>query len=230
MMPPRSFLPFIAFAVVSIALPMGCRRNPPRSKEKDMITVYQSSVDIGDPHICSDSTNRLSLIFSVYEALVKRDAAGAYEPSLAVSWNVGEDTRSWTFRLRKGVRFHNGEVLRADDVVSTLGRVLDPAIGGAFGTQGVYLSYLKDAAIAKVDDLTIRIVTGEPMADLLDLLVAMPISPASELGRLPGEYVGSGPYRILEKSPGTVVLGAFLSTGAELRNWGESVGWPSPTP
>jgi hypothetical protein len=48
------------------------------------------------------------------------------------------------------------------------------------------------------------------MADLLDLLVAMPISPASELDRLPGGYVGSGSYRILEKSPGTVVLGALV--------------------
>ena len=208
--------PFVAFAILSTILAVSCLPDSPRSKEKDMITVYQSSVDPGDPHICSDSTNRLSLIFSVYEALVKTDASGAYRPSLAESWSVDKDGRSWTFRLRKGVRFHNGKVLRADDVVATLGRVLDPAIGGAFGTQGVYRSYLGDAAISKVDDLTVRVITGEPMADLLDLLVAMPISPASELSRLPGEYVGSGPYRIREKTPETVVLEAFP------RYWGEA--------
>jgi len=144
------------------------------------------------------------------------------KPSLAVSWSVSEDTRSWTFRLRKGVRFHNGEVLHADDVVSTLGGVLDPAIGGAFGAQGVYLSYLKEAAIAKFDDLTIRIVTGEPMADLLDLLVAMPISPA--------DMSAAAPTGSLKKAPERSSLGPSLSTGAELRNSGESAGWPSPTP
>jgi hypothetical protein len=41
-----------------------------------MITVYQSSVELGDPHICSDSANQLGLIFSVYGALVRMDSAG----------------------------------------------------------------------------------------------------------------------------------------------------------
>jgi peptide/nickel transport system substrate-binding protein len=200
----------VVAAILILAIPQaGCRRETPSPKEKDMITIYQSSVDPGDPHICSDSANRLSLLFSIYEALVATDDAGGYRPSLAEGWAVAEDGRSWTFRLRAGVRFHNREVLRADDVVDTLGRVLDPAIGGAFGTQGVYLSYLGDAEISKVDDLTVRIVTGEPMADLLDLLVAMPISPASELGRLPNEYVGSGPYRVRERTSGELLLEAF---------------------
>jgi peptide/nickel transport system substrate-binding protein len=199
-----------------IASPVSCRHDSPRPKEKNMITVYQSSVELGDPHICSDSANRLSLIFSVYEALVKMDAAGAYQPSLAESWSVDDDARAWTFRIRKNVKFHNGEILRAGDVVASLGRVLDPAIGGAFGTQGVYLSYLGDSEITEVDERTVRIVTGEPMADLLDLLVAMPISPASALGRLPHEYVGSGPYMIREQSPDGTVLEAFPGY------WGEA--------
>lgn len=181
-----------------------------------MITVIQSSVELGDPHICSDSTTRLSLIFSVYDALVKTDASGAYRPALAESWSVDESARAWTFRLRPNVRFHNGEILRSDDVVATLGRVLDPSIGGAFGTQGVYLSYLKDAEIAKVDDATVRIITGEPMADLLDLVVAMPISPANALDRLPMDYIGSGPYRISERTPDVIVLEAFPEY------WGEA--------
>jgi len=216
MKPLRPLVISVALAAISIVPASTCRRDLSRPEEKDMITVYQSSVEIGDPHICSDSTNRLSLVFSVYEALVKRNAAGAYEPSLAESWTVGTDARTWTFRLRKNVVFHNGEVLRAGDVVATLGRVLDPSIGGAFGTQGVYLSYLKDAEISKADDVTVRIVTGKPMADLLDLLVAMPISPESALKRLPGEYVGSGPYMIREMSSRMILLEAFP------RYWGEA--------
>jgi peptide/nickel transport system substrate-binding protein len=165
-------------------------------------------VSLGDPHIASDSSNRLSILFSVYEALVKLDEGGDYQPALAERWEVTEDARTWTFHLRDGVRFHNGEVLRASDVVATLGRVLDPAIGGSFGTQGVYISYLGDAEISALDDSTLRIVTGDPMADLLDLVVAMPISPAGELDKLPDEYVGSGPYRIAEESSDRLVLTA----------------------
>jgi len=168
----------------------------------------QSSVSLGDPHICSDSANRLSIIFTVYEALVKQDNEGDYQPSLAESWNVEEDTRTWTFKLRGGVKFHNGETLDAEDVVATLKRVLDPAIGGAFGTQGVYISYLGTAEISAFGNQMVRIVTEEPMADLLDLLVAMPISPESELDKLPHEYVGSGPYKISEQTNRKMILKA----------------------
>ena len=182
-------------ALVTLAACAG----PEAPEGESVVRVMQSSVTIGDPHIVSDSSDRLSMIFTTYEALVKLDPAGNYVPGLAQSWEVGEDGRTWTFRLREGVRFHNGETMTSADVVATLGRVLDPAIGGAFGTQGVYLSYLGDAEIGAPNDATFQIVTASPMADLLDLVVDMPISPASALADLPNRYVGSGPYRIAEQ-------------------------------
>jgi peptide/nickel transport system substrate-binding protein len=204
---PFSFL--LPFFIFIPALTMNCRQDVSSSGPQEKITVFQSSISLGDPHICSDSINRLSMIFSVYDALVTRDHAGRYQPALAESWTVEEDARTWTFQLRNGVKFHNGEDLDAEDVTATLGRVLDPAIGGAFGTQGVYSSYLGNAEISAPADRTVRIVTAEPMADLLDLLVAMPISPAGELARLPDEYVGSGPYKIAEKEANRTLLEAF---------------------
>ncbi|MBN1273014.1 MAG: ABC transporter substrate-binding protein [Candidatus Aminicenantes bacterium] len=193
---------------VSVLL-ISCNSGAVSAGRADTITVMQSSVAIGDPHICSDSSNRLSLISNIYEALVKRDQNGHYQPSLAESWNVEEDGITWTFKLRSGVPFHNGDILNAEDVAATLGRVLDPAIGGAFGTQGVYSSYLGSAKISAVDPLTVQITTEKPMADLLDLLVAMPISPKSELDKLPQKYVGSGPYKISEQTDTKVILKAF---------------------
>ena len=190
------------------ALLINCGQGSLSPDRLEKITVMQSSVSLGDPHICSDSANRLSLIFTVYEALVKFDDEGNYQPSLAESWNVAEDARTWTFNLRNGVKFHNGDILDADDVVATLGRVLDPAIGGSFGTQGVYLSYLEHAEISALDIYRVQIITEEPMADLLDLLVAMPISPKKELEKLPDEYVGSGPYKIAEQTENKTILKA----------------------
>ncbi len=201
----RLLAPFLLLGFLLLA---GCSGDTRSDGRPGILTVMQSSVAIGDPHICSDSVNRLSLVFSIYDALITRDAAGNYVPALARSWSVAEDDLTWTFHLRPDVQFHNGEILTADDVVATLERVLDPAIGGAFGTQGVYLSYLGDAGISAHDELTVRIVTPEPMADLLDLLVAMPIGPASELHRLPGEYIGSGPYRIGAIREGQAILEA----------------------
>jgi len=188
---------------------INCGSNESVSKSThhpEKITVMQSSVSIGDPHICSDSTDRLSLIFNIYEALVELDKDGNYQPSLAESWQVEEDGLTWTFKLRDGVRFHNGDTLDTEDVVATLERVLDPAIGGAFGTQGVYISYLGNAEISAIDSHIVQIVTEEPIADLLDLLVAMPICPKSELNKLPHEYVGSGPYQVLEQSDNQMIL------------------------
>ena len=197
----------VSLLVIFAALVSACGPSP-ATDEGGVLTVVQSSVDIGDPHIVSDGLASRSIIKTTYDALVERDAGGVYRPALAERWEVGEDARRWTFHLRDGVTFHNGEMLRASDVVATLGRVLDPSIGGAFGTEGVFASYLGTAEISAVDDLTVRIVTEDPMADLLDLVVDMPISPESALADLPGTYVGSGPYRIVEQSQTEVVMAA----------------------
>ena len=201
---------FRGFALGSVfaLIPLSSCGRPPTASQQPVLTVFQSSVTIGDPHIASDASGPLSIVFTIYEALIGLDEEGNFQPALAERWEVEEDARTWTFHLREGVRFHNGDVLDASDVVATLGRVLDPAIGGAFGTQGVYISYLGTADISALDDSTVRIVTEDPMADLLDLLVAMPISPAGELDELPGEYVGSGPYKIIEQSDARVVVAA----------------------
>ena len=105
--------------------------------------------------------------------------------------------------------FHNGDSLNANDVVATLNRVIDPSIGGAYGTQGVYASYLGTAKISALDDTRVRIVTHEPMADLLDLLVAMPISPESAIDDLPQELIGCGPYQVIDFHREEISLEAF---------------------
>jgi peptide/nickel transport system substrate-binding protein len=173
------------------------------------VTVVQGSVNPGDPHICSDSSDRLSVIFSVYESLVSAGGQGVYYPSLAVEWSMNDDASKWRFKIREDVRFHNGDQMVADDVVATLERVVDPSIGGAFGTQGVYASYIGDAEIEADGAKHVNIHLTEPMADLLDLLVAMPIGPESELDSLPDEYSGTGPYRVEKMTESETVISWF---------------------
>ncbi len=172
------------------------------------LTILQPRAYVGDPHVMSDDRSRLSIIFSVYESLVRREQGGTYMPALAESWTLDSDARTWTFKLRPDVSFHNGDKLESSDVSETLERVRDPCMGGELGTSGVYASYLDGAVFNALDKHTLEIVMAEPIADLLDLIVDLPIVPRSALAGLPETPIGSGPYRLVEASGDRVVMEA----------------------
>ncbi|MEM7133961.1 MAG: ABC transporter substrate-binding protein [Chloroflexota bacterium] len=171
--------------------------------------IQQPTVQLADPHICSDARSRLNILTAIFDALVQRNSAGQFVPGLAANWSVEEGAKKWTFNVRDGVSFHNGDSLRAEDVVESLRRACDPSVGGELGTEGVWASYLGEAEIAAVNGQTVTIATAQPMADLLDLLVAIPILPQRALPDLPSAFVGSGPWRLVEWSAEQVLLEAF---------------------
>lgn len=91
---------------------------------------------------------------NLYEGLVSRDAAMAIQPALAESWTIVAPDR-WRFKLRPGVRFHNGEPFTADDVLFSATRVRKPGSDLKARLAGV-------VEITKIDDLTIEVVTERP--------------------------------------------------------------------
>jgi peptide/nickel transport system substrate-binding protein len=172
----------------------------------DYLRIAQSSVDIGDPHMVIDSLDLLNLVDAIFETMVVRGGPGVYYPSLAQTWSVQPDGLTWLFKTREDVVFHNGNKFSAHDVVASLKRVVDPSLGGAWGTQGVYASYIGDALFEADRDYTFKITTSEPMADLLDLISEMSISPKDDLHRLPNDYIGTGPYSVASKKQDEIVL------------------------
>ncbi len=64
------------------------------------------------------------LLYNVYETLVKLDETGSIQPLLAESWELSDDGLEYTFQLRKGVKFHNGDPFNADTVVFSINNVL----------------------------------------------------------------------------------------------------------
>ena len=72
-------------SVFALVLLPSCE-SPPATPQRPVLTVLQSSVSIGDPHIASDSSNQRGILFTIYEALVKLDEEGNYQPSLAAAW------------------------------------------------------------------------------------------------------------------------------------------------
>ena len=173
------------------------------------LTILQTQVSIADPHIAGDNKDRLSILSAMVEALVRRDDQGTFVPALAESWTLADDACTWTFKLRPNVAYHNGDTLQANDVVDSIKRACDPTLGGELGTEGLYYSYLKDMTLQALDWETVQMTTATPMADLLDLVVDMPIIPQTALAKLPEQPIGSGPYRLIEARPDQVVMAAF---------------------
>ena len=107
-----------------------------------------------DPHAFNVGTN-FALLHQMYETLLTRDARGRLVPALATSWNMTSDPTVWEFKLRPGVKFHDGATLSARDVVFSLNR--------ARGPTAQVKSLLSSMVEARaVDELTVQVKTSGP--------------------------------------------------------------------
>ena len=142
-------------------------------------------------------------------------------PGLAESWTNSPDGKTWTFKLRKNLRWSDGEPLTADDVLFTWNDVIyNPDIDNVM-RDGLHVDG-KKFTVTKVDDLTIQIVTPEIYAPFLAAFGALvPIMPKHVLAKVvadrtftsaygmnwdPKNIVGSGPFRIKEYKPAQYTL------------------------
>ena len=184
------------------------------------LRVVQPHVRCEDPHVCTDDGSSLALRGALFEALVRRSDAATFAPALASAWRVAEDARRWTFVLRAGVLAHDGMPLEPRDVLASLERVRDPDVGGALGTEGVYAGYLQGARLTLAEErgvATLSIELERPMADLLDLLVDVPVIPERAHGRHARHPVGTGPYAVSRLDEDEVALSRWAghwSSGA----------------
>jgi peptide/nickel transport system substrate-binding protein len=117
---------------------------------------YASQVDPGtmDPHSMPSLYNN-RVLSQIYEALVGRDDAFKPVGLLAESWTPLEAGKGWRFKLRAGVKFHDGTPFGADDVVFNIKRALEP-------TSQYRTSLPNVTGAAKVDALTVDILTSRP--------------------------------------------------------------------
>jgi peptide/nickel transport system substrate-binding protein len=154
------------------------------------------STDTLDPALSLGGANSFAL-YAFGDRLIELGPNSELIPALAESWAVSDDATTWTFKIREGVRFHNGSTLTADDVVATLLRHSDEeAKSGALGVmRGI-------AAVERVEN-DVVITTTTPNADLPYLLndYHLVIQPNGGLDA-PAAGVGTGPYRLVSEEPG----------------------------
>ncbi len=143
------------------------------------------------------SSIRAQVGVSIFDSLVGRDSEKRIVPELAESWKLLDDT-TWQFRLRKGVVFHNGEPFNAEAVRFTLQRVLDP---NQKSPNRANIAEITKVEV--VDDFTVKLVTRQPYAPLLNRLIDFPIVPpryTAEKGNQGFSLhpVGTGPFKFVE--------------------------------
>lgn len=172
------------------------------------ITILQRRADLVDPHDCTDAADDLSILSAVCETLVRRKGQG-FVPCLAESWTVGADASTWEFTLRDGVKFQDGSACDAEAVAQSLHRMAREDKGYTLGAPAVWRQYLGNAIIDG-KGRHLRIALGEPMADLLDVLVQGFIVAPGSLARMDAgdlmALAGTGAYRLANLATGMVQL------------------------
>jgi peptide/nickel transport system substrate-binding protein len=137
---------FATFTALVLAAGAADARSLKWARTADALTL--------DPHAQNEGPTH-NLMHQIYEPLLIRDAAGKVIPTLAVSWKVTADPTVWEFKLRQGVKFHNGNPFNADDVVFSLKRAQQPTSD----MKGLLTSVVD---VVKVDDHTVHVKTKGP--------------------------------------------------------------------
>ncbi len=192
-----------ALAGLLLAALLACRGASPRDPGEFRVGIEGTPTTL-DPRYVADA-HGVRLVPLLFHGLLAQEASGEFRLDLAEAWETPEPL-THAFRLRPGVRFHDGAELTAGDVVATYRYVMDPAHGCPGG--GALAAV---AAVAAPDDRTVVFRLREPFVSFPHQLT-LGILPARLAGRpdLGAEVIGTGPYRLAAFRPGEeVLLAAF---------------------
>ena len=156
-------------AVLGIALLLSLSGAAALAASREVVIGMPGDVHSMDPYTLNETINN-AINNHLFDTLVETDNNLQPKPGLAESWEVSEDARTWTFHLRKGVTFHNGNPFTVDDVIYSFDRSKDREVGASFvHVLSTVESY------EKIDDHTLKVTCKSPNALLLahfkDLLI-----------------------------------------------------------
>lgn len=212
-----------ALLVAALIICAGCwqRERAIDRGNREQILFRGTGPEIGslDPHLAT-GTAEYNILSALLEGLVTENPGTlAPEPGVAESWKVSPDGMTYTFTLRRGARWSNGDPVTAGDFVASLKRMLSPALGADYApflyiilnAEAYHRGLLKDFArvgATAVDERTLQISLEHPSANFLSMLnhtAFFPVHAASieKHGAVdsrsndwarPGRFVGNGPF------------------------------------
>jgi peptide/nickel transport system substrate-binding protein len=185
----------IAWALRVLLAAMACASG---ANAGQLVIGRAVSVSAMDPGFLREPA---TVVDTVFDTMVGRDAAMKLVPDLALAWKATDD-QTWEFELRPDVQFQNGEKFTADAVKFTLERVLDPA------AHSPTISYITTVAgVDVVDEHTVRIRTKGPDPLLPTRMSRYPayIVPPAYVKQAGADFarkpIGTGAYRVTEFVP-----------------------------
>jgi len=231
--PSRWFIRLSLLVAVTLAISACSEQNETKQPREDSSQVTQAPAVGGtyrrplandpsslDPAKIVDSYG-VAVANQIFDSLVEFDAHLNVVPALAQSWSASRDGLVWTFHLRKGVQFHNGREVSAEDIVYSLSRLLDPAVGSS---SSPLLDKVKGAAefrvgttkvlagVKIIDRNTVEVSLSEPFVPFLSILgmAHTSIVPRDEVERMGPDFgtapVGTGPFRFVRWVRGQEIL------------------------
>ena len=181
--------------VLAAALVLGLSHMPDAQPLTMSFAAAPTSVD---PHYHTFAPNN-SLAVHIFDTLVDMDEKSRPIPALAESWRAVDDT-TWEFKLRRGVKFHNGADFTAEDIAYTFDRV--PKVANSPGSFAIYTRPVVGLEI--IDPYTVRMKTAGvyPLVpvDMVSVYIipkGLGANPTTEEFNSGKNAIGTGPYRLL---------------------------------
>lgn len=210
----KGILALCALMTMSIAL-IGCSGDKAKDSSEIVVGIPQDLEDSLDPHKALAAGTK-EILFNVYEGLLKPDSQGNNIPAVAESYTVSEDLMTYTFKLRDGVKFHNGKNVTADDVKYSI----DKFAGISDGSEPLVSAFSVIEEVNIIDDKTVDVVLNTPDTDLPTYLAMVSAAIIPKDNENPDTVaIGTGPYKYVSRSPQeNVICEAFDDYWGEKAN------------
>ena len=230
----KKLLVLLSMVLAFTLLVVGCSK-PATPGNSDTPTPTKDTLIVGhgadakslDPHASNDQpSSRVNK--QIYETLIVQNEAMELVPGLATKWTQ-IDELTYEFELKKGVKFHNGEELKASDVVFTFLRAIDsPQVSAIVGVNNPEKGILDPSKIVVIDDYKVQIGTYRPYGPLLTHLAHPAASILNEkaVNEKGADYgqnpVGTGPFMLSKWNTGDSIelvrFEEYHGTPAKVKN------------
>ena len=204
----RALLLIAALAVLPVSL-YGCTGGTeptpsPSASAQTGEPSYGGSVTVGiaqdlnslDPHLASTAGTR-EVLFNLFEGLMKVSPDGEVVPAVARDYEVSADGLTYTFPLREGVKFHNGQTVTAADVVYSLER----CAGAENEGTPLIAAFANVASVAAAEDgSAVTVTLKQPSLEFIYSMTAA-IIPAGSGATITENPIGTGPFKFVSYTP-----------------------------
>lgn len=219
----KIFLIMLTLIILAVSCGKKSETGKKDGKSKKLAVNLQSEPKSLDPQLANDASG-ITVDSLIYEGLTRLDKEGKVIPAAAEKWEISEDGLTWTFHIREGSKWANGDPVTAKDFAFGWFRALDPQTASEYAYELYYINGAQDynegkgkkedVAIKIVDDNTLEIVLNRPTPYLLSLLSFPTYYPINEkfynesgadFSLSADKIMGNGPYSVKKWTPETSI-------------------------